>query len=691
MSCRDEGWVLVVSLLFVLAIMAAVVGSVQFVRYQIQSGGLFVEALNRTHGSGGNSQVVRNAVEMDAPEGWDHVCFAAVFEKVGLNGIERYSWRVKERLQPEMVLDVPVIAAERTGVVIVVDDSESMMWACGQRFDDDAVYLARPGGEIIRVAVEPQGAMWETCDGIYFTGSYGNAWVETPFAAFMGGALTAWTMCYPGLEHLTENLDGCDVALLTTSGDCCDFSRDRDETLAWLAAIRPGSGCSNLAETLYAATAMFADTCLRNRHIVILSDGRSVADGKLPAWLKDYDNDGDPQDRTCRGEGCRCLDDVAAYAADNNIRVHVIGPDEPFLRSVAAAGQGHFMPGAADIVPQSAFICLPPLGGGKLAMTNHAGHFAPAWLQCSSVKWFDADLNPVAAFDWHSPALSSCAVGSALYVATADALMKIDMSSRELLWCISGPGGRVIRHGDVLVAGPDRQGRVTAFSDGPVKLWQADGTAFSAGSGMVYVAAGNTVRSFDVATGISRGSLGFADAVSALAYDPVTESLLVGTVAGMTAVAGADMDLRDTVMALNNDAVRDVRSVTMRKKVSRLILGDYSVGCYCDGVKTWTVHLGDLRILGGVVMAGRLHLMVYSPGSGCCGIDTGESRLLVLDAQDGTELTDDRLFDGMALAPVIELAEQRLCFFNWQTEREICDIARLSGVDRIALGRRVLK
>lgn len=697
----DPGWVLVTILILMLVIQATALATVSTVRYGLMSAGAFQAILAQTDAAFNDAGTVTRTV-LGAPEGWDHAAFLTeVRETTSGSDIQIHSlaWRALLREQSFDFLPEVRLASIRPHLLVVVDDSESFGWASGHPYAEEGVYLKRPSGEVVVADYDLAGADFlERPEGIYFSGRYGNSAMGAPFAEYYGGAMPSSTYYYPLLRQLIAGVELGEIAVATTArGIIQDFTHDRPSLDAACDSLCLGNGPSRLAESLYATLEAFPPECATARHVLLVSDGEALDDGNLPGAVQDFDHDGHPLDTYVEGIGSHCLDDVGAYAAAQGIYVHTMGPDRPYVRQVAAKGAGEYMPGPDDLIDSQAFATLMPLGvpAERLFLTSTHARFSPAWLTPEGAAYYRVDngphLTPVAPFAIPGVAVHAALDGETLYCTTSrDCLLSIDLITRHLNWAVQGLAGRLCVRSKVVMAGPDRYGRIVALAPGPAIAWTIPGACMDASQAMLYVGRGHEILGVDIRNGMVMHTYASTEVISALAFDPTRGVLMAGTDQGVLLGLSQDLVRFALLITGTEERIEGLRAFHHRKQPYVVALTAHHLIAAADGAVVWNAAMENGRPLQALVMDRRIYVTAWREDEeGCGGIDTGRSLLIVLDALSGAVVSRRDLFTGRAFGPWIDLPNGRLVFSNSAMAVQEEDITTLNGVKSCPLGTHI--
>jgi len=695
----DRAYVLVMVLMFLVIIQAMVLVTAAVARYTLMSSSSFRSLLNQPDELLlGESQVTR--MVLGAPEGWDHACFLTEI-KVRNNGnplqMQTLTWRAIVGEQPyELITDIN-LASLRPYLLVLVDDSESFGWSSGRFYDDEGIYVKHPSAEVSEAVFDLEGQAYVERDGdIYFRGAYGNTMLKAPFADFYGGAMPSSTYYYPLLARLIDQTDLCEIALSTTSrGLIQPFTHDRAALAAAFENLHLATGESKLSENLYQALTAFPAECVTDKHVLYVTDGLAVGDGNLPTAIQDFDHDGNPLDCYCEGMGSHCLDDVSAYAASTEIKVHTMGPRTDYLLQVAQRGSGAYLPSPEDFMRPSPFATQMPVlvYNELLSLTNTSGRFGSAWFETEGAAYYTVDagsqLAPVAPFAPAGPAASSFVDGTTLYLSTSrGCLLAIDLITRRLTWAIRGIGGRIWVRDGMILAGPNTTGQCACLLATPELRWMYAGDIAAVSRSMAYLAKDKRIVGIDMKSGIAMHAFSAAETISALRYDPCQGVLTAGTAGGSILFLDQDLTGGATVSTSLAEKIIELRSFHYRKRVMVVALSEHHmVGADATGV-IWTDSLATGTPLQAVVMDSKIYLTIWEEDSGCGGIDTGTSVLRIHDAPTGTMLSQEQLLPGRVFGPLLDFSSGRIIYANSAMATHELDVSTLSGVKTSPLGTR---
>ncbi|MCE5274847.1 MAG: hypothetical protein LLG43_06905, partial [Deltaproteobacteria bacterium] len=423
-------------------------------------------------------------------------------------------------------------------------------------------------------------------------------------------------------------------------------------------------------------------------------------DGNLPGWLQDFDCDGNTRDTSIREAGSHCLDDVAAYARSLGIRVHVMGPDVPFLQGVAAKGAGLYMPARDAFVPGLSFVCQPMVtfAARELMSLHRTARFDPPWLQtdtCTPVR--TGVLDPLALVAYPTLPVTGLAqhmatCGSSMFLSTTqDQILKIALPTGELSWLIAGIGGAVLARGDRVIAGPDSRGMITCISQQPSIIWTRKADLAAASGSTAYITMGSSIAAHRLDTGAFITEFDTGHTITTLQYDAYTGVLLAGTQDGLICFLSQGLEQQGIVVTGISDPIREIRPFTWRKKLHLLVVSRSSIACCTDQGPVWSVSLDEGVPVGCTVMDAKAYVNAWQEGAPCTGIDTGTSVLISLDALTGERSGVKTLCAGKAFGPTIDLSGKRMVFISWSSQALEEDISGMTGITWRPAGRRILR
>lgn len=699
--CTERGWVLVYALVLGAMIQGMILITVSLAAHNLKSAAAFRNVLSRGHipaeASNGPSSTIQ---VLDAPEGWDHCCFfTEVAEETWANRC-RYSWRIGLRAQPDHLVRGAGISGWRPYVILLVDDSAGMLASCGRAYEEGALYLERPGGRI--VPAEPRDDVQSSLalpEGTCFAGGYGNTWFRAADTHGYGGAMQCWTLSVASLKDFINGMDLSPMAVAAVSSPVVQgFTTDRAELFAALDGLNPHSADSRLSEVLFDILDEFPDECGTGRHIVLATDGVAVGDGDLPPWLQDYDNDGNLLDAAVEETGSHCLDDVAAYARDQGVTVHVIGPDTSFLRAVAQKGGGVFMPSTPDFDPPGGITLVPRCmhQGGKRFLTSDDLEFCPSWLDMENTAFFlrmatePPGLLPVDHLEVQGLAGSAFMSGATLLCTTSrDHLLFIDPATGACTRVIEGVGGKVMESAGLIIAGPDIRGKIQVIDQSPGIRWQCPGELFAASRSNLYTAHGTDISSHAIEDGFFEARYTLDGPVTALEFDPCEGILLAGAQAGAVHILEQDLSLREILVTGLPEAVTGIRCFSSRHQLHVVALTERHAACMSSGKTLWSRSVEEGFCSGAVVMDSHLYLSVWEPGP-CGGVDTGSAALVVLDALTGETVSRTPLLEARAFGPLVDPEGGILEHVGWNRSVHETDISHLAGITPQSLGTRII-
>lgn len=692
------------TLVFCIVIQGIAVITCTLLSQNMKSGIAFQRLLSQRHVPAGADEPpsFRKWV-LDAPEGWDHMCFCTEVTERTWGKTCGYSWRISLKQQPSAPVHgpTPVLSGWMPHIVLLVDDSRDMLASCGCSYEEEELYIEKPGGEILPSEQRDDlSTRLSTPAGTCFRGSYGNVWYEALDMYLFGGTMQCWTFVISSLKDFIDELDMCPIAIATVSGGIVQpFTVDRAVLFSTLEGLRPLSPESRISEALLNLVDAFPDGCSTSNHIVLASDGIAIHDGNIPSWIQDYDNDGNPLDTVVDETGSHCLDDVAAYALSQNVHVHVVGPDTPFLRSTAVKGGGVFMPEAGSFDPPESFISLPRClhGDEKHFLTNVDLAFKPSWIEWEHTSYLQRMANApphfasVSSLPARGHAESLFTDGGSLLCSTSrGTLFSIDMAAKACIWMAEGVGGKVVRQNDIIITGPDIQGNVIALDDGPGIRWLCPGELFTTSRGHVYAAHGSTITSHTLMDGIFEAEYTTDSAICAIAYDPCQGAVIAASGTGLVSILGQDLVFQDLLVPDLPGRIVSIRSFRSKRELHVIAVTESHAACVSPARVLWSAPIGAGICTNAVVMDFQLYLSVWEPGE-CGGIDTGSSTLVILDALTGEPVSRTRLFGAKAFGPLVAPSAGVLEHASWNMAIHEMDISDLPGIRPVSLGERIVQ
>ena len=699
--CTEQGWVLVYALVLGVMIQGMILITATLATHNLKSAIAFMNVISREHiPAGASDGPVCTTRTLDAPEGWDHHCFVTELTEETWAKRCRYTWRVGLREQPEGLLQAGSLSGWRPYVILLVDDSEGMLASCGRAYGEDALYLERPGGRIVPAeARDDVQSSLELPEGTCFAGSYGNTRYRAADIHGYGGAMQCWTLSIASLKDFINQMDLTPMAVAAVSGSVVQgFTTDRAKLFSALEELNPDSSDARISEALFDLLGEFPQECGTGRHIVVATAGVAVNDGHLPPWLTDYDNDGNPLDAAVESAGSHCLDDVAAYARDQGVTVHVIGPDTPFLRAVAQKGGGFFMPSAPDFDPPKGITLVPRsmYRGVKRFLTSNDLVLSPSWLDMENTAFFrrmatePPGLLPADHLAVQGSAGSTFMSGATLLCTTSrDHLLSIDPASGACTLMIEGVGGKVSESAGLVIAGPDIRGEIQVIDQGPDIRWKCRGDLFAASESSLYTAYGADVRSHALDDGFFEAQYTLPGPVTALMFDPCEGLVLAGSHAGTVYVLGQDLSLKEILATGLPEDVTGIRCFSSRRRLHVVVLTERYAACTSSGKTLWSRSMEGGSCTGAVVMDFRLYLSLWEPGPGG-GADTGDAVLAVIDALTGETLSRSPLFEARAFGPFIDPEAGILEHVFWDRSVHETDVSHLTGIAPQKLGTRIM-
>jgi hypothetical protein len=699
-NLNNQGWALMYAVIFCVIIQGIALITCSFISHNVKSGNTFKELLSQRHtAADAGVKPSSKSFILDAPEGWDHVCFSTEVTEKQWGNESMYSWRIKINEQPVIDAEDQRLSCWAPSVIILVDDSKSMLSSGGYSYDEGKLYLERTGGEIIPAGERDDVTRMLTApEGTYFRGSYGNVWYQAHDMYHFGGTMQCWTSAIAYLTNFINDMDMCPIAVATVSGGIIQpFTSDRKALLSALNSIQPQSHESRLAETCLRIISDFPNTCSTSRHIIIATSGIAVHDGDIPSWARDFDGDGNPLDAAIETEGSHCLDDVAAYAASKGIHVHVAGPFTPFLKRVFGNGGGAYMPAKRYFSLPGTFVSQMPSICGNIQrfLTNIDLAFVPEWVGFDNTSYVDLMLNgsphlgPASRFDPKGTATSLYIEGSKLLCATSrDDLLSIDMTTGACAWIAGGVGGRIKERNGTIITGPNIQGKIITLNNKPEIRWANEGEIFTASLGSAYIARGPNIVAYTLDGGVFQSQFNADSKICVLEYDPCSGSVIAGSQSGMVYVLGQDLILRTILTPGLPGNLRTIRSFSLRKELCIMALTDTDAACLTSSKILWKAALDGGICTNALVMDNKIFITSWVPGD-CSGIDSGNSSLLVLDAQNGERISQTSLFEAKAFGPVLDLDSGILKHTSWKMDLRQTDISKLIGMKTCSLGSKI--
>ncbi|MEA2101498.1 MAG: hypothetical protein U9P80_02850 [Thermodesulfobacteriota bacterium] len=693
---NSHGWVFIYVLIFITIICGASLASMAMVKTNIRSSGAFRQILQGTNPvmASGEKPCISHTT-LDAPEGWDHAYFATDLIQNQTGTITQIAWRARMDQPPSFMTQKPILASPRPYVIMLIDDSESMNWSCGKDYTDDALYIKRRHKDITGVYPGIVDS------GLSFKGDWCNDHYCAPLSAFYGGKMSSWTFLWGILNRLIDELAVSDIAIATTSrGEISCFGSDIQDTKKAIIGIYPSSPTSPLSEALRDALAMFPEECPTQRHILIFTDGHAHTDGDLPQWLKDYDADNEDTDRYIKGMGCTCLDDVASYAASLGIHVHTAGPDSAFLRKVASKGNGVFMPEENDLQPEVSFTSQVRAGPARTGdiLKNISTGIDTSNITMDTSIYYNRHMEKTAAFGIYGNIVSVYTQDKTAYCTTSlDLLLSIDLNARSLNWVAQGPGGIIRKKGPVLIVGPNHHGRVYLMNTGPKIISTIETGAgisqeniLDASMGCLYFAKGNTISCLDIKNGSLVHSFTSNNRITALRYDPFYGCLFASTDTGIILSLDQNLHIKDILASGAGTTIEDIHCFHHSKTAFILAQTRTGITCLENKKIIWSKKIRSGEIGNIIVMGSRVFLTIQDHGRcPCPGMDTGGSRLMVIDALNGETIDTSRLFDAMAFGPLIDLDTGIMEYIDYRTASIEYDLGEIRGVSPVYLGRRI--
>jgi len=689
--------VLLYILLFCLVIQGIALLAAGFIAQNIRAGSVFKSILAGRHAPA-DAQPTQKASLYRAPEGWDHACFLTeVTERVWENQ-SMFFWRARVGSQPSQTVPDRSLSGWRPSIILLVDDSKGMLTSSGYTYDEGRTYLEKTGREIVPARDRDDFTnILTTAEGSYFHGAFGNVSKQAVDMYHFGGVTQCWTQAMTLLTDLVEDMDLCPIAVATVSkGIVQPFTYDRKALFTSLESLRPLNEEAKLAEACLAMASQFPGTCATSRHIIVATTGIAVNDGNVPSHIQDFDNDKNPLD-TVVGERSHCLDDVAAYLRTKGITVHTVGPDTPFLRSVAAKGGGAYLPSKSTFEPPGSFICQTPFlySTTKRLPVNSDLAFKPGWLTVENAAYLRLMANPPLhlapgrSFMPRGVSPSAHASGNTLLCLTSrDDLLSIDMATGACSWMVHGVGGKVRAEGGLIVAGPNMDGDIVALRDGPEVSWTSKGDLFALGRGIAYLASGPAISACKAENGEFVTAIELGSPARILEYDPCLDCVVTASGTDLVYVLSRDLKILHLLNPDLPNPLDMLRTFTLRKELHVVAVAGDHVACMTPSKILWKAALDSGTCTGALVMDSRLYLTTFTPGE-CGGIDSGSSSLLVLDAENGERISQAALFGSYAFGPLVDLDAGTLEYTSWNMDSRVFDIRDLTGIRPCPLGTRL--
>lgn len=686
------------AIIFCVAIQGIALITCSFISHNVKSGNTFKEILSQRHAVAGVKPSSKSFL-LDAPEGWDHMCFSTEVTERQWARESLYAWRIKMREQPVIDALNQKLSCWAPSVIILVDDSKSMLSSGGASYKEGALYLERAGGEIVPAEERDDVTRTLTApEGTYFRGGYGNVWYQAHDMYHFGGTMQCWTSVMAYLTDFIDDMDMCSMAVATVSGGIVQpFTNDRKVLLSALNGIRPVSQESRLAETCLRILKEFPDTCSTSKHIIIATSGIAVHDGAVPSSIRDFDGDGNPLDAAIETEGSHCLDDVAAYAASKGVRLHVAGPSTPFIKRVYGNGGGVYMPAKNYFTPPSPFVSQMPSISGNVQrfLTNVDLAFVPEWAGFDKASYANFMLNgsphfgTALKFDPKGTATSLCIDGSRLLCSTSrDDLLSFDMTTGACSWIVGGVGGRIKLRNGTIIAGPNIGGNIIALNGKPEVGWASQGEMFTASQGSAYLTRGPNIVAYSLDGGMFLSQFNADSGVCVLEYDPCSGSVIAGSQSGLIYVLDQNLLLKTILTPGLPGTLRSIRSFSSRKELCLAALTDTDAACITPSKVLWKAPLDGGSCTNALVMDSKIFITSWVPGD-CGGIDSGSSSLLVLDARTGERVSKTPLFEAKAFGPVIDLNSGVIKHASWKMDLRQTDISNLVGIKGSSLGCKI--
>jgi len=632
---NSQGWILVYALVFLTLIQSAALITSSIIRYNYRSANVFNQIIRQSHTlSKSDVGPINTSSRLNqAPQGWDHLYFYTDLIDRTWGRQHTLSWQACLREQPYDRAEDMTFSFNTPYVLVIVDDS------------------------------------------IYMDTSY-----------------------YTHAVDLINNLDLCMVGVATTSkGLIQTYTVNKQLIRSTMESIKPVCPDAALSESLFTGLGTFPKKCAASRHVLITTSGTASDDGNLPEWLKDYDNDGDPNDIHIAGAGSHCLDDVAQYAAEKDIHVHTIGPDTALLKNTADNGNGVFLPYRDAIVPEIDFNCLMRINHGKVfhALKNVNSIFDYGWLAKDNASAFAVDAtNPytllsLANLDIPGPVSSMYVNGHELLCSSRQGrLLKINLTAKEIVWSIDGLGGDITMGGDLIITGPDTQGRIFCLKQGPAVKWIRKGRFFDSSESKAYIAAGNNLECVDIQSGITCAQFNSPGPISSIRYDPCAGIVYAGTSTGSITALNQDLEIVDIMTAGFKDSIADIHPFTSLKRYYILCITRSEVACISDKGLVWSKSIDHGTPIKAIIMDSQAFITTWEDKAECTGIDAGTSYLIIMNALTGEMENNKTLCSGKAYGPMIDLENMVLEYINWKGTLITYDISSLTGVSPCPLGSR---
>jgi len=698
----EKGFILALALMVLVVTLAITLGAASLALFHLKSGGAFIAVLKGTFlNVDGADGPARKVTILGAPEGWDLIHYSTELTETRTENVCMYSIRAVPRQPCMPLVRMDTAPSSRPGVVVVVDESTFMRESSGLDYEEHALYLKKASGAATRISAcsEISGAL-AAPEGTYFRGDFGNSYERAPSGHSHTGAMSCWTLALSALTRLLDEVDQCRVALTSVSGGCTvPFSAGMGAVLGALDALSPDSASAPLAEALYRASGMFSDGCLSPRHILLVTAGVSASDGNLPSWLRDYDKDGDPRDVPVEGEGSHCLDDVAAYAKDHGISVHVIGPDTPFLREVASRGGGSFMPRAARIAPEGTTATVPPVTyqGQGITLTNTNSRLNPTWLASDTGLHARGSVEDpsgqvtCADITVTGSALSCACAGQNLWCTTSRGrLVLLDLARHELSWLFQGVSGEVHLGGGLVLAGPDADTMVSAVRPGRGAAWRRSASCFDSNESLAFIALGTSITACTIGEGTPVSHTDTGRRVTVIRCETVSGRVMAGTSDGLVLVYDQGLETPTALSTDTGEEILDIRPFTLRRKDCALVVSRDGVHLFSGVERTWSAPHAPGLVLAATVVDSKAYVLTWQPDEPCLGADSGESLLTVMDVRTGGVLERRVLCRGEAFGPCLDPVSGVLRFVSFDALTTEYDISSLPFVRPTIAGRKII-
>jgi hypothetical protein len=699
---NEQGFVLTFVLMLLTVILGLTMASASITLYHMKSSNSFYRIIkDQLYAPQAGTMPASTNTLLGAPEGWDQICFSTRLTERSTSSMQLYSWRVALREQSTDIQQGVARISQRPHIIIIIDDSVTTITSSDQDFLDDALYVKWIAGGITHISDTCEiEDTYTNAEGSYFKGRWGNSYQRAPTLGSMTGAMSVWTKAFSYARSLFESLDLCEVSLMSTSqGVIHSFTLDWQKILEGLDSIHPASGAAPLSEALYNATTLFPSQCVSGKHIILVTAGLPINDGHLPSWLKDFDHDGNANDTASEGEGSHCLDDVSSYAKSLGISVHIIGPDTPYLRSVAIKGGGQYMPTREILVPELMLVTEPMVirKDNELILKNLRARLDPPWLKTDKCRSFRpsvvSPLNLVSCPNLFINGLAHdlATTETDLYCTTSrDQLLKVTMPEGSLTWLMTGIGGEVCLRGALVITGPNRMGIISCIGQGPEVLWQHKGACIDASDSMAYISNGTTIQAYNLVNGTALSQFEVNHTIQVVRYDPCTGGVFAGTSDGLVYLFNNRLELVGIINTTTNNAIMEIRPFSRRKGLHLIVASNKRLECYTTDSNVWSVSLEGGALSSLTIMDNKLFLSTWKEDAPCGGIDTGISMLQEYDASTGRRTGTESMFMGRAFGPSIDLDNGVMKFISSTGAIYNKDISKTPGISPLALGRRII-